>query len=130
MKNIHIAIFLLVLVTTSTACQMSASLEGTQNTMLANDLPTDKSALANLLSHQNSKAESDSVTVTITADLVNLRFISTGTASGEALSRGDVVLVEWRDDGYGAIVSPDQYAGYMVWRGCTSDAGTLGCEAK
>ncbi len=130
MKNIHIAIFLLVLVMTSTACQMSASLEGTQNTVLANDLPTDKSALVNRLSHKTSKAESDSITVTITADLVNLRFISTGTASGEALSRGDVVSVEWRDDDYGVIVSPDQYAGYMVWRGCTSDAGTLGCEAK
>lgn len=78
----------------------------------------------------SASIEASSVAVTITTDLVNLRFISTGTASGEALSRGDVVSVEWRDDDYGVIVSPDQYAGYMVWRGCTSDAGTLGCEAK
>lgn len=74
--------------------------------------------------------ENPSVSVTITADLVNLRIISTGAASGKTLSRGNVIFVEWRSDNYGEIIAPTQYAGYMVWRGCTSDAGNLGCEAK
>jgi hypothetical protein len=73
--------------------------------------------------------ESEAVSVTITAETVNLRF-STGVASGDYLSRGDAVILKWDGDGYGTIISPSRYAGLKVWRGCTSDTGDLGCEAK
>jgi hypothetical protein len=102
----------------------------TKNSALAKDLPTGKSALANLPRLPRAqKVESGAVSVTITAETVNLRF-STGVASGDYLFRGDVVVVEWTGDGYGTIIIPSKYTGLKVWRGCTSDTGDLGCEAK
>lgn len=104
----------------SAVFRLPASTPSVNSAMLAVSTPTVEVA----------SIEEHSVSVTITADLVNLRLVSTGVASGKTLSRGDVVSVEWRSDNYGQIIFPAQYAGYMVWRGCTSDAGNLGCEAK
>ena len=72
----------------------------------------------------------EAVSVVVTAETVNLRLLSDGTATGYYLSRGDVVTVLWKESGYGRIIAPTQYVGFIVWRGCTSDAAGLGCEAK
>lgn len=66
--------------------------------------------------------------VIVTADTVNLR-TDAGNASGLYLHHGDGVRVIWKGD-WGLILHPDHLQGLKVWRGCTSYAGTLGCETK
>lgn len=66
--------------------------------------------------------------IRITADAVNLR-TDAGNASGLYLHRGDGIRVVWKGN-WGMILHPDHLQGLKVWRGCTSDAGNLGCEAK
>lgn len=66
--------------------------------------------------------------IIVTADTVNLRD-DAGNATGLYLYAGNRIVVSW-DGNWGLIVQPKSLSGYRVWRGCTSDAGTLGCEAK
>lgn len=67
--------------------------------------------------------------VIVTADSVNLRD-GNGVASGLYVHRGDVLTVTWTPGGMGVIIYPVEFEGLTIWRGCTSDAGNLGCEAK
>lgn len=68
------------------------------------------------------------VTVSVTADIVNLRRIDL-SVSGIYLRRGDIVTVRWNGE-WGEIIYPTDIAGLRLWRGCTSDSGNFGCEAR
>lgn len=76
-----------------------------------------------------STGENDLLAVDVTADFVNIRDES-GASTGEYAKRGDVLSVYWRSDGWGVILLPDHWRNNLIWRGCTSDAGKFGCEAK
>ncbi|MDZ7344106.1 MAG: hypothetical protein ONA90_06290 [candidate division KSB1 bacterium] len=69
--------------------------------------------------------------VTITATSVHIR-TADGVATGEYAMMGDFLKIsEFRQDGWAVISYPNEWAGFILWRGCTSSPAEFGCmEAK
>lgn len=66
--------------------------------------------------------------VTVEYDLVNLRN-GDGSASGQVVSRGQVLAVQFQSDGWSLIVR-EPYQGMYIWRGCVSQPASYGCEVS
>ena len=107
-------LFPLILILASIACVLPVS---------------DSGAILARSNNEISRPASDGSAVTVTAQFVNIRDAD-GIATGEIAQAGDVLTVTFRPDGYALISSPAKWAGMLIWRGCTSDNGGYGCEAK
>jgi hypothetical protein len=66
--------------------------------------------------------------VTVTRATVNLRNKS-HASTGVFVQQGQMLAVLCGTDGYCEILE-GEHAGLYIWRGCTSDPGEYGCEAK
>jgi hypothetical protein len=66
--------------------------------------------------------------VTVTRETVNLRNQS-HASTGTFVQQGKVLTVDCGPDGYCEILE-GEHDGLYIWRGCTSDPASYGCEAK
>lgn len=68
-------------------------------------------------------------TIIVNANLVNIRN-SDKSSTGDYAQQGKELTVYWREDGFGEIVTPVDWKGKLIWRGCTNDPAGYGCESK